>query len=634
MIFTNSNCIGCNKCIRSCPTITANIAKEGRIEVDQDMCISCGSCFDHCKHDARDYEDDTDVFLADLKAGKKYTIIVAPAFIANYPKEYKKIYGYLKSLGVQHIYSVSFGADITTWSYIKYIKETGKTGMISQPCPAIVNYIEKYQPELIPMLVPLHSPMLAEAIYLKKYQGVSEELVFLSPCIAKKMEITDKNTHGYVKYNVTFKKLLQAIGDKYKTAKEADEESSYGLGARYPKPGGLKECVHFFLGTQTAVLQVEGEEEAYRFLKEYAERKENKPFLVDILNCQKGCIRGTGTDETINDVDVELAINEMNKLVLNEPKKKELFKAKGGSHTAWNSTLSLEDRWKYFEEQFSNLDIKDFVRSYDNKSVHIKLPNMKEEEEIFDSMMKTTKESRCIDCSCCGYATCKEMANAIYNGVNKKENCIFYEKAIAEEEKKKVEEMHQASLAEQEVHKKKLYDIINQFKRLNLGVSDLAEANELTAKDATNITQAVTDISHECENIKNSLGVISEFIKVYIESNQDIVDIASQTNLLSLNASIEAARVGEAGKGFAVVAGEIRNLSDSTKKLIEENEKSASDTVPKINASVEAIKKLLVHIDEMSERISNIAATTQEISAHSETIQELSATIQVAVEEL
>ena len=76
MIFTNENCIGCNKCIRSCPSLTANIAQNNRVEVDSDMCISCGSCFDHCKHNARDYEDDTDMFLSDLKKGKKYSIIV------------------------------------------------------------------------------------------------------------------------------------------------------------------------------------------------------------------------------------------------------------------------------------------------------------------------------------------------------------------------------------------------------------------------------------------------------------------------------------------------------------------------------------------------------------------------------
>ena len=634
MIFTNEKCIGCNKCIRSCPAITANIARAGKIEVDEEMCIACGACFDHCQHDARDFFDDTEVFLRDLKAGKKYTVIVAPAFVANYPKEYKKIFGYLKSLGVQHIYPVSFGADITTWTYIKYIKETGKTGMISQPCPAVINYIEKYQPELIPMLVPLHSPMMAEAIYLKKYQKVSEELVFLSPCIAKKAEITDKNTKGYVKYNVTYKKLMEAIGDKYLSAPEADEESTYGLGARYPKPGGLKECVHFFLGSQTAVLQVEGEEEAYKFLKEYAHRKNNLPFLVDILNCQKGCIRGTGTDDSIDEVDIELAINEMNKLVKNEAVKGKLFKGKDAASGPWNSALSLEDRWKIFDKQFAHLDLNDFKRAYDNKKVKVRVPSAGEEEDIYTDMLKYTKESRHIDCSCCGYNTCKDMVQAIYNGVNVKENCIHYEKAIAEIEKEKVEQMHQANIEQQRIHHEKLTSVVEQFGQLNIGVSQLADANEVTANDVTNVTQIVAEVSEECEKIRESLGVFSNFIEVYDQSNQDIEDIASQTNLLSLNANIEAARAGEVGKGFAVVAGEIRSLSDSTTQLIEENKRQAAETVPKINASIEDIRQLLVSINSMNDKISNIAATTEEISAQSEEIQSLSAVLQDAVQEL
>ena len=139
MIFTNSSCVGCNKCIRECPSLLANVAKEGRIEVDPAKCIQCGACFDACRHCARDYEDDTELFLQNLKSGKKYSIIVAPAFIANYPNTYKKIFGYLKNLGVNHIYSVSYGADITTWAYINYILETNRIGLISQPCPAVVN---------------------------------------------------------------------------------------------------------------------------------------------------------------------------------------------------------------------------------------------------------------------------------------------------------------------------------------------------------------------------------------------------------------------------------------------------------------------------------------------------------------
>ena len=92
MVFTNEKCVGCNKCIRSCPVLTANIAGDEKISVSEEMCIQCGACFDNCNHGARDYEDDTAVFLSELKKGRELSVIVAPAFIANYPKTYKKIY--------------------------------------------------------------------------------------------------------------------------------------------------------------------------------------------------------------------------------------------------------------------------------------------------------------------------------------------------------------------------------------------------------------------------------------------------------------------------------------------------------------------------------------------------------------
>ena len=626
MVFTNDKCVGCNKCIRSCPAFLANVAEDGNINVSDEMCIQCGACFDNCMHDARDFDDDTAAFLNDLKNGKRFSVIVAPAFIANYPKEYKKIYGYLKSLGVAHIYSVSFGADITTWAYISYLKKTGKTGLISQPCPAIVNYIEKYQPDLISMLVPLHSPMMAEAVYLKKYKKVTEDLVFLSPCIAKRLEINDKNTGGLVKYNVTFKKLMEAIGDSYKKAQEAEEESSYGLGARYPKPGGLKECVHFFLGNHTSVLQVEGEEEAYKFLNEYVHRKSNLPFMVDILNCQKGCIRGTATDRNINDIDVELAINEMNKLVVNEKRP-----TKDKKYNPWNIALSLEKRWEYFCRQFKELNMDDFKRSYTDRRIKIQVPSEKEMNDIYVDMGKNNAESRHIDCSCCGYHTCKDMAVAIYNGVNIKENCIYYIKALAEMEKEEIESIHLTNVQEQEERNNKIHHIIDQFTCLNEGITELSRVNDTTAEDAENVAQVVSEVVQQCESISKSLELFMEFSDLYVESNQNIAGIANKTNLLSLNASIEAARAGEMGKGFAVVAGEIRTLASSTKELIEVNDKQAAETLPKIKESIDLIKHLLDSISVLNERVINIAASTEEISAQSDVIRTMSDMMQESV---
>lgn len=171
LVYTNDKCIGCNKCISVCPVITANKAIEfdghQRIEVNGDMCIACGACFAACEYNARAYYDDTEKFFEDLNKGESISILWAPAFAANYPDEYKQVLGGLKKLGANRIISVSFGADITTWGYIKYITEHHFKGGISQPYPAIVNYIEHNIPELIPSLVPIHSPVMCAAIYAK-----------------------------------------------------------------------------------------------------------------------------------------------------------------------------------------------------------------------------------------------------------------------------------------------------------------------------------------------------------------------------------------------------------------------------------------------------------------------------------
>ena len=620
MIFTNENCIGCNKCIRGCTSVLANVAKDGRIDVDAEKCIQCGACFDSCKHNARDYEDDTEKFFADLEKGKRYSVIVAPAFIANYPNESKKVFGYLKEKGVNHIYAVSYGADITTWAYISYILNTGKQGLISQPCPAIVNYVEMYAPELISYLMPIHSPMMCTAIYLKKYLNLEDDLVFLSPCIAKRVEINDRNTKGYIKLSVTYNKLMKYIGTAYKQSKEEEEEFIYGLGSIYPKPGGLRECAEFFLGKEQTVLQVEGEKEAYHFLKSYLKRLRNGkdlPIFVDILNCQKGCLRGTGTDITLDETDIFLEIDKMHRKVKSE-KEKRFGK---NDHNPWNNALPAETRWKYYQEQFSDLELKDFMRSYTTeRAIKIQEPTEKELELIYEEMLKTTPESRCIDCECCGYEGCKQMAIAIYNGVNKKENCVHYIKNLSDKEKLIIKEIHEETVRTQEDKEEKLQEIATNLQTLSQDVGTLAQANNVTASDSGDISATIQDIIGLCNKLEESLGIFSDFIGVYHQSNMDISDIATQTNLLSLNASIEAARAGEQGRGFAVVAEEIRNLSSSTSELIQKNAENADEIIPQINQCVEAIKYLLRNITVVGEKITNIAASTEEISAQTEQV--------------
>ena len=75
---------------------------------------------------------------------------------------------------------------------MKYLEKTGKKGMISSPCPAIVSYVEKYRTELIDALIPVYSPVMCMAKYLRKYEGNRDKIAFLSPCIAKKSELNVK----------------------------------------------------------------------------------------------------------------------------------------------------------------------------------------------------------------------------------------------------------------------------------------------------------------------------------------------------------------------------------------------------------------------------------------------------------
>ena len=243
-------CTGCNKCIRSCPVEGANLSimENGRniVDINNERCIGCGKCIEVCEPEARIFNDDTPEFFDALKNKRKMTLVVAPAIKVNIPN-YKRLFGYFKSIGVSVIYDVSFGADITTWAYLKAIKEENLKTVISQPCPVVVNYIEKYQDSLIKYLAPVQSPAICTAIYLKEYKNIADDIAMLSPCIAKSYEIHDKNTNDYINYNVTFKKLIQYLNknninlNNYKEVEFDNMETA--LGDIYSIPGGLKDNI-------------------------------------------------------------------------------------------------------------------------------------------------------------------------------------------------------------------------------------------------------------------------------------------------------------------------------------------------------------------------------------------------------
>ena len=140
---------------------------------------------------------------------------------------------------------------------------------------------------------------------------------------------------------------------------------------------------------------------------------------------------------------------------------------------------------------------------------------------------------------------------------------------------------------------------------MSSSTAEIARQVEQSTKVARQASHEAEQTSSIVENLANSAKRIGEVVGL-------INDIAEQTNLLALNATIEAARAGEAGKGFAVVASEVKNLASQTAKATE-------DIVEQINAMQSATGSTV-------EAIASIAAVIAQVN-------EISATISAAVEE-
>lgn len=620
LIFTDDKCTGCNRCISACPVLGANIAvkENGKncVMVDGDACVHCGSCIDACGHDARNFKDDTDDFFSALEKGERISILVAPAFIANYPKQYNQVLGYLKSLGVNRIISISFGADITTWGYLNYITKYHFEGGISQPCPAIVDYIEMYVPELIPKLVPVHSPLMCGAIYVKKYMNVTDKLAFISPCIAKRSEISRPQNKDYVSYNVTFDHLMKKLSGVSISGYDASDEIEYGLGSVYPQPGGLRENVEHFLGRDVMVRQIEGEKHAYHFLEVYAERvKSGKklPFMVDALNCGGGCIYGTATDPA----------NADNDDILFEIHKQRCADHSGSKKDPWNRKIDYGARLKQFNEQFKGLKLEDFLCTYTNRDHRVKTVSNEELETVFISMKKKTREERSINCGACGYDSCQRMALAIASGVNRVENCIHYVKGELEIEKEAINQLTEELRQKQEQKEGQYQEIVQEFEQIRTAMYELAEGNRASADHTDELVRAMEEIARFSNMLKGSIAKVAKAVHGYDEVNGAIIKISNQTNMLALNAGIEAARSGEAGKGFAVIANRVRDLSEQTKGAIEGGRAQSDAIIPAMEELNGESEKFVDNIFKINDRLSELALGSKGIADKAVQVEEL-----------
>ncbi len=411
-----NKCVNCHACISACPVKYCNDGSSDYVKVNPNMCIACGNCLAVCTHDARQYVDDFPAFIEMVGKEEKMVAIVAPSIAANFPDQYLHFNGWLKSLGIEAIFDVSFGAELTVKSYVEHLKSNPEA-IIAQPCPAIVTYIELYKPELIKFLAPVDSPMLHSIKMIKKYypEYKNHKVAVISPCIAKKREFDET---GLGEFNVSYlsiSKYFEKNNVDLNSFPEVDfDNPSAERAVLFSSPGGLlRTAERWDPDIRDKARKIEGMPNIYEYIDKLPEVIKNKksPILIDCLNCEFGCNAGPLTISKDKSVDeIEYFINERRK----EYQKK----------YSEDTTISHEKVLKVLNKFWTpNL----YSRSYKNlwQNVELEYPNKEQLEQIYKSMHKYT-ESDFYNCTSCGYNSCEKMATAIHNGLNKPENCHFY----------------------------------------------------------------------------------------------------------------------------------------------------------------------------------------------------------------
>ena len=408
-----NNCQDCYKCVRRCPVKAIKI-EDGSAMIVPDLCIACGTCYRVCPAKAKQARNDLTRAKHLVQSGKDVYVSLAPSWITEFEGvSREQMIAAIRRLGFRGVSETALGAEEVSANIAGLLDKAANEApqvsaanrlFISTACPAVVEYINKYVPERTANLTKLTSPLLAHCRLLKTALGKDIEVIFIGPCIAKKIEadrhpdllslsLSFTDLRQWLKdENIVLKDIHTSVFDKFVMSK-AEE------GAAYPVEGGMIETLKPYEQSQKAYLmQITGIENIKRELKNIREEALDRPIFIECLACEGGCVNGPCTSSKKSGLE----------------KRVEILKESDFSGLAGKRSPSVDITLDYASEaivqpEHDETDIKRVLASIGKYSI---------EDEI--------------NCGGCGYAGCRNFAKALLDGKAEPEMCVSHMKQQAQ----------------------------------------------------------------------------------------------------------------------------------------------------------------------------------------------------------
>lgn len=396
IVYTvRDRCVGCYACIRNCPAKAIRI-REGLAEIVKEQCIDCGYCVNVCVTRAKQVESDLEAVRQMLSQNSEVIAVLSSSFPALLKGcRSGQLVAAIKKLGFSEVMEDGFGAELVGLEYARYLRRNKERPVISSNCPAVVNYIEKYHPSLLDKVAPIVSPTVAMGRAIKWRYNPRAKVVFIGPCVAKKVEVAEKSVAGVVDGVLTFHELQEMLTAKGIVPSEQKEEQFSGpkpnLGRLFAISGGLLKVMGLFDDiVLNDVMSVHGKAYVVKILAEFAMGQITARF-ANLYFCH-GCLASPFIE------------NELSGF-----RRKELI----AEHTRNNADPAQTAR---DIEQYADIDLS---RQFTAQPVTFSLPGEEEVQRVLTKLGGT-------DCGACGYDSCRTLAIFICAGMAEVEMCWPY----------------------------------------------------------------------------------------------------------------------------------------------------------------------------------------------------------------